>query len=162
MKKNFVKLPRGSPSHLTSSRTFLGTSMSSKTQGKDFKDIERERVKNVWSLWSLWGHGGSWHSLGWCQGAMRTPRKLHKFVFHNQTSGSTLKNMSYGRQFWGSRTPKINFCWIKKVSIPIYFIHGTRWCIQKNPNFTHLENEHFFGTPCMYDITCILDFSYYI
>ena len=103
--KKIVKLPRGSPSHLTSSQTFLGTSISSKTPGKDFKDIERERVKNVWSFWSLWGRGCSWHSLGWCQGAMRTPRKLHKIFFHNWTSGSTLKNMAYGGQFFGSRTP---------------------------------------------------------
>ena len=144
MKKYFVKLPRGSASHLTSSQTFLGTSISSKTPGKDFKDIERERVKNVWSFWSLWGHGCSWHSLGWCQGAMRTPRKLHKIFFHNQTSGSTLKNMAYGGQFLGSRTPQMNFYWIQKVSIPIYFIHGTRWCVPKNPYSTHLLNEHLF------------------
>ena len=44
--KNFVKLPWGSHSHLTSSQTvFLGTSMSSKTPGKDLKEVERERVK---------------------------------------------------------------------------------------------------------------------
>ena len=43
--KYFVKLPKGSPSHLTSFQTFLGTSISSKTPGKDFKDIERERFK---------------------------------------------------------------------------------------------------------------------
>ena len=36
--------------------TFLGTSISSKTPGKDFKEIERERVKNFWSFWSFWGH----------------------------------------------------------------------------------------------------------
>ena len=87
--KKIVKLPRGSPSHLVSSWTFLGTSNSSKSPGMDFKDIEREWVKNVWSLRSLWGHGGSWHSLGWCQGAMGTPRKLQIKNFHNQTSGST-------------------------------------------------------------------------
>ena len=121
MKKYFVKLPpRGSSSHLTSSRTFLGTFISSKTPGMDFKDIERERVKNVWSFWSLWGRGCSWHSLGWCQGAMRTPRKLHKKFFHNQTSGSTLKNMAYGGSFWAPGPPKWTF--IESKRCPFLFI----------------------------------------
>ena len=61
--------------------------------------------------------------------------------FHNRTSGSTLKNTP--NSFLAPGPPKLT-CWIQKVSIPIYFIHGTRWCIQKKPNFTHLENEHFF------------------
>ena len=65
--------------------------------------------------------------------------------FHNWTSGSSLKIMAHGRQFLGSRTPQIDFFLIQKVPIPIYFIHGRRWCVPKNPNFTHLENEHFFG-----------------
>ena len=62
-------------------------------------------------------------------------------------------NRIYGKEYglWGavldSRTPQTNFYWIQKVSIPIYLIHGTKWCIQKNPNFTHLKNGHFFGTP---------------
>ena len=43
------------------------------------------------------------------KGAMRTPRKLHKIFFHNQTSVSTLKNMAYGRQFLDSRTTKLTF-----------------------------------------------------
>ena len=107
----------GSPSHLTSSQTFLGTSISSKTPGKDFKDIERKQVKNVWSFWSLWGHGCSWHSLGWCQGAMRTPRKLHKIFFHNQTSGSTFKNMAYGGSFWAPGPPKLLTSHISLINI---------------------------------------------
>ena len=47
-----------------------------------------------------------------------------------------------GGSFWAPGPP--NFYWIQKVSIPIYFIHGTKQCIKKNPNFTHLENGHFF------------------
>ena len=38
------------------------------------------------------------------------PKEASQKKFHNQTSGSTLKNMAYGGQFLGSRTPKIDFC----------------------------------------------------
>ena len=65
--------------------------------------------------------------------------------FHNRISGSTLKNMAYGGQFLGSRTPKINFCWIQKVSIPIYFIHGTIWCIKKNLTTPIMKMNIFLG-----------------
>ena len=57
-------------------------------------------------------------------------------------------------------TIKIDIWWIQKVSIPIHFIHGTRRCIQKNPNFTHLEHKHFFGNTlyieCDFALICWL------
>ena len=31
---------------------------------------------------------------------------------------------------YGLQDPLTNFYWIQKVSIPIYFIHGTIWCIK--------------------------------
>ena len=101
--KKSLKLPRGSPSHLTSSRTFLWPSVTSKTPGKDFKDIDKEPVKNVWSLWSLVGLGGSSYSLG-CQGAMRTPRKK----FSQSDFRIHLKEYGLFGAFLGSRTPQIN------------------------------------------------------
>ena len=30
------------------------------------------------------------------------------------------------------------------MSNPIYFVHVTRCCVQKNPNFTHLAKKRFF------------------
>ena len=100
-------------------------------------------------LWSLEGHGGSWQSWKWCQGVRRTPRKLHKKFRWNRTTGSMwnghfYKNMFYGGLFFASRAPLIHFEWIQKLSNPPHFIHGERWCVQKNPTSKHLAKEHFF------------------
>ena len=64
-----------------------------------------------------------------------------------------LKKLSDGGQFWGSRTPLINFCCIQKMSNPIYFVHVTRCCVQKNPNFTHLAKKRFFWDTLYYLIS---------
>ena len=92
---------------------------------------------------------GSCQSWWWCQGARRTPRKLHKKFRQNQTTGSMwnghfYKNMFCGGLFFASRAPLIHFEWIQKLSNPPHFIHGERWCVQKNPTSKHLSKEHFF------------------
>ena len=83
-------------------------------------------------------------------GALRALKKYPKGNIFSQ-SDIRIHFKEYG--LWGAvfglQDPLTNFYCIQKVSIPIYFIHGTRWCVQKNPNFTHLLNEHFFGTPCI-------------
>ena len=99
--------------------------------------------------WSLGGHGGSWQSWKWCQGVRRTPRKLHKKFCQKRTTGSNwnghfYKNMFCGGLFFASRAPLIHFEWIQKLSNPPHFIHGERWCVQKNPTSEHLTKGHFF------------------
>ena len=45
-----------------------------------------------------------------------------------------------------------------------YNIHGERWCIQKNPNFTHLAKEHFLGHPVHHFPLCFKfpEFDYFL
>ena len=52
--------------------------------------------------------------------------------------------MAFGGLFFALKTPLNKLWWIQKLSYPPHFIHGKRWCIQKNPILTHLLNEHFF------------------
>ena len=52
--------------------------------------------------------------------------------------------MFCGGLFFASRAPLIHFEWIQKLSNPPHFVHGERWCVQKNPTSKHLAKEHFF------------------
>ena len=55
-----------------------------------------------------------------------------------------IKICSVGGCFFASRAPLIHFEWIQKLSNPPHFIHGERWCVQKNPTLKHLAKGHFF------------------
>ena len=52
--------------------------------------------------------------------------------------------MAFGGLFFALKTPLNKLWWIQKLSYPPHFIHGKRWCIQKNPILTHLLEEHLF------------------
>ena len=60
-------------------------------------------------------------------------------------NGPFYKNMFCGGLFFASRAPLIHFEWIQKLSNPPHFVHGERWCVQKNPTLKHLAKGHFFG-----------------
>ena len=62
---------------------------------------------------------------------------------------------------FGLQDPLMNFYWILKASIPIYFIHGTRWCVIKIPNLTNLAKIRFFGIPCIFILVKQLLFKNY-
>ena len=94
-------------------------------------------------------------SLGGCLGAMRTPRKLPNF-FSQLDIRIHFKEYGLWRAVFGLQDPQINFYWIKKVSIPIHFIHWTRWCVPKNPYFTHLPKKRFFGTACIFGLISMI------
>ena len=74
------ELPRGCPSPPTPFLTFSGTSMSSKTPGRNFKDIgSLDRVQDVGSSWNFqWSFLGvalaPWHHFQLCQEPPCPPR----------------------------------------------------------------------------------------
>ena len=67
------------------------------------------------------------------------PLGSFKLFFHNWTSGST----------WAPGPPKLTFDESKRCQFLFILSMGQDGVFKKNPNFTHLENEHFLGTPCM-------------
>ena len=74
------KLPMGCPSPLTPFPTLSGTSMSSKTPGRDLKDMgSLDRVQDVWSSWNFQGSFigvalAPWHHFQLCQEPPCPPR----------------------------------------------------------------------------------------
>ena len=103
----------------------------------------------LWSFMESWRIWRFLTKLVMVSGARRTPRKLHKKFRRNWTTGSMwngpfYKNMFCGGLFFASRAPLIHFEWIQKLSNPPHFVHGERWCVQKNPTLKHLAKGHFF------------------
>ena len=58
-----------------------------------------------------------------------------------------------GGSFWALGPPKLTFIESKICQFLFILSMEQDGVFQKNPYFTHLQNEHFFGTPCSNTLT---------
>ena len=83
---------------------------------------------------------------------MEVPDTAWGDFFYNQTSGSTLKNMAYGRQFLGSRTPKLTFVESKRCQFLFILSMGQDGVFKKTLTSPILNTNIFLGTPCILSV----------